>query len=270
MGRTGSKKQRLRRAQERPKDPPLRIPAGALVDRAEKKLFIFTDDMLLNQLRRDGPAIEQSFDALCSVDLQDLSAQFSRTSGLVFSGLAVAQRGDDKLRFALAQLLMNGCNSFAAAVATLRMGFVLQPGIILRSLLETISTSLHLLLHPRDLSAYESHTLPSPKTIAAAKRAIPNFGLLYGHFSDNFAHIGVLHKSVTPLSRFTERHEGLSTNLSSLRIAVWLLYVTVELVFLDLLESPRYWRKLENGYAFDPDESEKDWMKKFLGAESAI
>lgn len=270
MGRKGTKKQRLRRAQERVAQPPLRIPVGAFVDRAEKKLFVFTDDILLNQLRRDGPRIEQSFDALCSADLQELSTQFSRTSALIFSGLAVALRSDDKLRFAIAQLLMNGCNSFTAAAATLRMGFVLQPGIIIRSLLETISTALHLLLNPRDLPAYEAHELQSPKTIAAAKRAIPLFGTLYGNFSNNFAHIGALHKSITPISPYTERHEALSINLSILRLAAWLLYVTVELVFLELVESPRYWCKVENGYAFEPDANEREWMKEFLGAKNAI
>jgi hypothetical protein len=238
--------------------------ASALIDRESRTLFVFTEDMLLNQLRRDGPKIEASFDRLCSEDLDQLSVLLSKTNGLLYSGLTVALKEEDELRTACAQLLLNASNSFAAAVAVLRMGYVLQPGIIIRSLLEAVSTSLHLLQHPRDLVAYRNHSLQSPKTIAAAKRALPPFGSLYGHFSDNFAHIGHLHKSVTPVREYTERHEALDVNLSSLRIAAWLMYVTAEVMFNELLENPRYWHPVPGGYMYNPSEEEKTWMKSFF------
>lgn len=245
-------------------DEPVVRVASALMDLGAKKLYVFTDDMLINQLRRDGPRIEASFDALCADDLADLSTLLSGANGLLFSGLSVGMKEQDDLRVACSQLLMNAANSFAAAVAVLRMGYVLQPGIILRLLLEAVSTALHLLQNPKDLGAYKSHTLQSPKTIAAAKKALPPFGLLYGNFSDNFAHIGHLHKSITPVREYTGRHEALDVNLSLLRIAAWLLYVTAELVFNDLLEQPRYWHPVEQGYKYDPSDEEKVWMKNFF------
>jgi len=220
--------------------------------------------MLLNQLRRDGPKIETSFDRLCDGDLRELSAFLSKTSGLLYSGLKIALRHNQKLRVACAQLLLNGASSFVAATAILRMGYVLQPGIIIRSILESVSTVLHLLQHPRDLSAYENHTLQSPKTIAAAKTALPPFGVLYGHFSDNFAHIGHLHKSINPVVEFKERHEALEVNLGSLRIAGWLLYVTSELLFNELVGEPRYWYPVQNGYAYNPSPDEREWMSTFF------
>ena len=235
-----------------------------MLDPEAKKLYFFTDDMLVNQLRREGPRIEASFDTLCANDLAELSALFSKANGLFFSGMALGRKEDDDLRIACSQLLMNAANSFAAAVAVLRMGYVLQPGIILRSLLEAVSTSLHLLLNPKDLEAYENHTLQSPKTIAAAKKVLPPFGLLYGNYSDNFAHIGHLHKSITPIREYTERHEALNVNLSMLRIAAWLLYVTAELVFNELVECPRYWHPVEEGYAYAPSDNEKAWMQNFF------
>ncbi len=267
MGRSHSKRRKRRRHTER---EPLSTgktvvrASAALIDRDAKKLFVFTNDMLINQLRRDGPRIEASFDRLCADDLSQLSALLSRANGLFFSGLTVALKEDDDLRVACAQLLMNAANSFAAAVAVLRMGYVLQPGIIIRSLLEAVSTVLHLMQHPKDLTAYKNHALKSPKTIAAAKRALPPFGLLYANFSDNFAHIGQLHKSVTPIREYTEKHDALDVNLSSLRIAAWLLYVTAELIFNELLVRPRYWYPLEQGYKYDPSEEEKVWMKNFF------
>ncbi|NOZ11912.1 MAG: hypothetical protein GXP09_12855 [Gammaproteobacteria bacterium] len=237
---------------------------SAFVDEGAKKVFVFSEDILINQLRRDGPIIEKSFDQLCESELRQFSSLISQTSGLLYSGLRLASQQEDELRKACAQLLLNASNSFAASVAVLRMGYVLQPGIIIRSLLEAVSTTLHLLQKPSDFSAYQNHTLQSPKTIALAKKALPPFGILYGHFSDNFAHIGRLHKSITPITEYTERDEALKLNLSSLRIASWLLYVTTELVFNELVSSPRYWHPVENGYQYAPSEEEKNWFTKYF------
>ncbi|MGQ3082523.1 MAG: hypothetical protein ACT6SF_08750 [Hydrogenophaga sp.] len=267
MGRKHSKRRKGKAesggARHAAVEPVVRI-ASAMMDSEAKKLYVFSDDMLINQLRREGPRIEASFDTLCANDMAELSALFSKANGLFFSGMAVGMKQDDDLRVACSQLLMNAANSFAAAVAVLRMGYVLQPGIILRSLLEAVSTALHLLQNPKDLHAYKSHTLQSPKTIAAAKKALPPFGLLYGSFSDNFAHIGHLHKSITPIREYTEKHEALDVNLSLLRIACWLLYVTAELVFNDVIEHPRYWHPVDQGYAYDPSDEEKAWMQNFF------
>jgi len=149
------------------------------------------------------------------------------------------------------------------------MGYVLQPCIIIRAILEAISTALHLLQHPKDLGAYEKHTLQSQKTITTAKKALPPFGNLYRHFSDNFAHIGQLHKSITPIREYTEHHDALDVNLSSLRITAWLLFVSAELAFNEIVAEPRYWHPVEQGYKYDPSEQEKEWMKCFFQMDNA-
>lgn len=239
------------------------------IDKENKRVVVFTEDVLLNQLRRDGPKIEKSFDSLCEGELAQLSSLVSRTAGLLYSGLAIAKQNNDEIREACAMLLINGSNSFAAAVAVLRMGYVLQPSIILRSLLEALSTSLHLLQNPGDLAAYEEHKLPSTKTIAAAKRALPPFGHLYGHFSENFVHIGRFHKTINPVREYSRGNEALELNISSLRIAAWLLYVTTELAFNELLQEPRYWQSVDQGYMYNPSEAEREWVTEYFGLDLA-
>jgi hypothetical protein len=256
-------------ARSKPEAAAAVSPNAMLLDHHDKQLVIFTDDMLLNQLRRDGLRIEASFDKLCEQDLRELSQLLSTTLGLLYSGLKVALRCDQKLKTACGQLLLNAANSFGAATALLRMGYVLQPGIVIRSILEAVSTTLHLLQRPGDLAAYENHLLQSPKTLAAARKVLPPLGQLYGHFSDNFAHIGRLHKSVTPVTEFKERHPALEANLSSLRIIAWLLYVTTELLFNELLDAPRYWHPVVSGYAYNPSAAERAWMASFLGLSNA-
>jgi hypothetical protein len=262
-------KTRLRPKVAAPPVAPIVRASALLFDREDRQLIVFTDDMLLNQLRREGPKIEASFDRLCETELAQLSAFLSKSSSLLFSGLRSASRKDDELRVCCAQLLLNACNSFAVAVAVLRMGYVLQPGIVVRSLLEAVSTALHLIQKPTDLGAYQRHELQSPKTMAAAKQALPMFGQLYGYFSDNFAHIGHLHRSVTPIREYTERHAALDVNMSFLRIAAWLVYVTSELAFNEVLDEPRYWHPVDNGYKYDPSPSERDWMNAYFNLTNA-
>jgi hypothetical protein len=245
-------------------------PVGVLLDPDDRQIVVFSPDMLLNQLRRDGPKIEASFDALYEEDLRRLSALLSTTSALLLSGFKVSVRSGTELNTACAELLTNASSSFCAATAILRMGYVLQPGIVIRSMLESVSTVLHLIQRPADLASYKNHTLQSPKTIVSAKKALPPFGMIYGFFSDNFAHVGRLHKSVTPLREFKAGNEAIDLNLGFLRFSAWLLYVTTELLFNDLLEAPRYWKPVDGGFAYDPSEAERAWMAEFLGIPSAV
>ena len=136
-------------------------------------------------------------------------------------------------------------------------------------MLEAVSTVLYLVQHPTEVAAYERDALRSPKTIAAAKRAIPIFGELYGYFSANFTHIGHLYRAMNPIAEFTDRHDALEVNLGFLRIAAWLLYVVTELVFNELVKAPRYWHPVPNGFMFDPSPQERAWMASYLPLSDA-
>lgn len=241
-------------------------PSTVFLDHEDQQILVFTADMLLNQLRRDSPKIEETFDNLCEADLLDLSNLMSKTSGLLGMGIKVASRHDQKLEKSCALLLLNASSSLVGAIALLRMGYVLQPGILIRSILEAVSTVLHLVQHPGDFKAFEMGKLQSTKTITAAKRAIPMFGNLYGRFSEDFVHISHLHQTVNPVSPYTERHEALEANLTFTRISSWLLYVTAELLFNELEPEPRYWKPEERGYVFNPSPEEREWMTTFFHA----
>ncbi len=248
MGRQSRLKQERRRAKaaflNSLQVPPERL-AGAFLDSASQRLCLVTKDVLTNQLRRDAPRIAASFDALCGDDLAFLSEFFSRTVGALMAG--IAKHASDPLRMNLGMLLMNACNSFLAAVHLLREGFLLQPGILIRSLLEQVSTAIHLMFTPSDLKRLESGEFDSTRTIASAKRAIPMFGQMYGQFSKSFTHISQLHVGLQPVTEFKERNPAVLGNLSNLGLAVFVLSIAAELVFFDSTESPMFWRRLGAG-----------------------
>lgn len=269
------KKSKARRSNARKDTRSIRLPrsiepSGVLLDLENKRLVVVTKDVLINQLRRDGPRIKASFDKLCDRDLNEISELMSDSVSLLLAGLMVATRLDVKLKISCAELLLNAYNSFGAATQLLRAGYCLQPGILIRSMLEAISTVLHLIQKPNDFAAYKSGKLQSTQTISAAKKAVPLFGQLYGCFSENFAHISQLHRSINKLCEYTERHQALEVNLRFLRIAAWLLYLTIELLFNELVEHPRYWRPVSEGYVYDPSESERTWMEEFLRGSMVV
>jgi hypothetical protein len=238
--------------------------AAVIADPDRPFVFVVKNEVLTNQLRRDALKIGSSFDALCDSDLQELSKCFAASMSVTMAGLMWATKREQKLEMACAELLLNASHSFTAAVLLLRSGFYLQPGILIRSLLESFSTVFHLVQTPDDIERYRTGNLPSTKTIAAAKRALPVFGQLYGYFSDNFAHIGQLHRGMNPLTEFKVRGDELVANLGFLRLAVWLLYVTAEFAFNEVVPDPRYWKPVTDGFEYAPSDAEREWMNVFL------
>ena len=239
--------------------------AGVLVDHNDKTIVVGKKNILLNQLKREGPRIEKSFDTLCAADLDELSELTAQVGMLLLSGLKTSQVSGDELRNMAGQLLMNALNSFAAAVQILRSGYRLQPGIIVRNILESVSVVFHLIQKPADLKQLQTGKLNVPKTVNSAKKALPPFGQLYGFFTKQFSHISEFHQALQPLVEYSERDEALICNLRFLRISIWLIYVTAELLYHDIMTKPRYWKHISGGaYAYDPSAEERTWMDDFL------
>jgi hypothetical protein len=234
------------------KTPP--IPdniSSAIFDGARKHLLLLTDDILLNQLRRDCPKIAETFDSLCEVELEKLSKVFSRSTHILFAG--VLKMSEKEFFIKTSMILMNASSSLVAATQLLRNGFVLQPAMLVRSIVEQVATALHLMAYPADLARLSNGKFDSSKTISTANRMLPIFGKLYGYFSDGFTHVGSLHTDLQPVSMYHDRNPALVANLQFLGTAALLIEMTAELLFFSAVDSHRYWKKLDVGkYVFEP------------------
>lgn len=232
-----------------------------------------TPDALLNQVKRDALKIATSFDALCEADMVEISSLFGEASTIVCNGMqrAIEAPRDDDLRLWSSEVLLNIANTLSAAVLVLRAGYRLVPGIIVRNAMEALAVCLHGLLVPGDLSKIRTGKFNSTDAIAAAKRVIPSFGLMYGHLSNQFVHIGPLHNSVQPPVPFEAREDDLVLNLRVIRAAVSLFYVVAEFAFLDRVSKPRYWRFLPpNEVIYEPSADEQAWLKSFLNGPDEL
>lgn len=228
-------------------------------------LIAITPDMLVNQLKRDSVRIAESFDALCSDDVNELSQLLSESSTIILRGLLDQNRESSKLLLWAGEILINIANSLSAALYVLRAGYRLVPGVILRNGVEAMAVCLHGLQKPDELAKIKSGNFDSPKAITAAKKVVPQFGELYGFLSKQFAHAGPLHHSIQRLIPYETRDQDLLVSLRAIRISVWFHYVVAEFAFMNLIETPRYWHFVPPDSAvFSPSEAERQWQKRFL------
>lgn len=248
---------------------------AVVIDAVNGRLFEIRNTVLINQISRDADTIAKSFDELHSESLKAISTQFAHCMGLLTSGMIKATQEEDELRVACGELLSNSLNSIAAATYLLRGGFVLQPGPVIRSCIESLAVVLHLLQFRDDLKLHRAHKFQSTRAVASAKKVFPPFGRIYGLLSKEFTHIGQLHKQVTPIREYTADYEPLDLNIQFITSAVWMSYVTCELAFLDTVATPRYWEEVPApsaehvAYAYNPKPEEKAWMETFLGIAGA-
>lgn len=247
--------------------PPEKV-LKVLVDEGRKQLQYFSRDMLSNSLRRDCPKIEESFDNLCAAEFAAMDELFSNILVVITAGLQDEEKHyKPNVQSLFVFLMMNATTSFLAAMDLTRRGFRLQPGIIIRNIIETLTTVCHLGQNYDDLEKFQKGELSSTKTLASSKKVIPWFGHMYGLFSEKFAHISNLHQIVNPLIPYRERGEdALDSNICFLRLSLWMIYVVAEAAFYPSISEHRYWENPKGvTYTYAPSNKELDWARGFLG-----
>ncbi|MDO9317985.1 MAG: hypothetical protein Q7V56_07270 [Gammaproteobacteria bacterium] len=238
--------------------------ASVTIDSNEKLVLMTTKDMIWKQLNRDNLDIEKTFDSLFKSDIDSLSELYGEISGVVLNAI----RAGNELQRECGILLLNALSTFMAAVQIFRSGHRLSSLMLIRSIVELLCVVNHLTVKPGDLKLFQKGHLKSTKCVTTAKKVFPPIGELYGQLSDNITHVAELHRSLNPISKYTSRDEAVSTNFGYLRASIWLVYVTAELSFFDLVSHHRYWREFEGkGYSFSPAEEVKSWMDTFLQGE---
>jgi len=244
---------------------------GGYRDLATKTDVYITTDVLLNQLSHCSKSIAEGFDRLCSHDLELLSTLQAEIL-LVLSLMSQHLDQLDDFKQECLILLNNANKTFTAAVQLLRCGFRLQPNILTRNIMETISTIFHLSFHIDDLPAFQQGKLKSHQTVGSAKRVVPVFGRMYGFVSDAFAHVGAGHREANPIVPYTSEDDpDLRGNISFLKMSLWLIYLATELVFYQAVQEPKYWRHVQSGeFILEPFPKHlSQWHRDFFGEDVA-
>jgi hypothetical protein len=238
-----------------------------LFDHEQQLVVGITNDVLLKQFHRDGPKIAKSFDRLAEFDLREVSTLLSKVMALCYPNKMGADSTDKTLATTSSRLLAYAITTFNASAELGRHGFRRQYGAMVRGVIETISTILMLNMDTSALEKFHKSNLKSTDSIVYAKKAFPQFGPMYGMFSNHFVHINKDSTQFEALVPYTPEDEALPFILANLRAVVWLMYATAELVFIEYVAEPRYWIKsheLRGAFSYSPSEREREWQKQFL------
>lgn len=253
----------IRRQRRRLGVPPRRKIAHIKINDELKRVEVVTNNVLLNQLHRDGPVIRKSFDRLAADDLSETSRLLGQTMGLLIPHLP--RVNDEDMKAVCARLISSAISSFIASVEVARHGYRRQYGSCARPVLEVITTILYLEMHHGALDQFLAGKLDTRRTIAPAKKVLPPIGQLWGVLSNDFVHISPSHARFEPVRVYQRGEEPLVFIGSVLRVTAWMIYVVAELVFHDEVESPRYWHHHGGReFSFSPSDDERKWLSTFF------
>jgi hypothetical protein len=90
-------------------------------------------------------------------------------------------------------------------------------------------------------------------------------------------HVGEFHAAFDFLGDYAKDDEDLKVILTNMKLTSWVLYVATELVFVEFLARPRYWKivaRHEGGtrveVSYEPDEQVQKWQAEYLGAQASV
>ena len=249
-----------------PPQPKPENIADAYIDEQNKQTFVVTKDILLNQLHRDCPKIASSFDKVAEDELTRISALLAEALNIVAPQYFRLLDDDVSQLAVCSRLLYHSFVTVMASIDLARRGYRKQFGSLVRDVIETLSTVLHICRYPEAIQQYQDRKLKSSKTIATANKVIPIFGKLYGLFSNQFVHINKFHESLGDLIEYKKDDEALRFILQNMKLVSWMIYVVSEFVFLNSVARPRYFEIIgPNAVVYNPSTEEKAWQISYLG-----
>lgn len=225
-----------------PDSPPVEKIVDLFRHPSKDALVFVTDDMLINQIKRENPKIAESFDAHFDAELRMLSRDLSQTAGLV--GHGVIEEPESTEKKLVGALLSNALNGVSAAVELTRLGYRLQPAATLRVATAATAVAIQLTLDGNKVSDFLTGKLKSTEAIGPAKKVVPFIGRLYGYLSELFTHIGPLFGEIQPNVPYDANNGVVArTNLLSAQLVLLVVGIAAEIAFFDYVKVPRYWRK---------------------------
>lgn len=244
--------------------------AGVYTDEEKGKRMIFKRNQLIKQLQRVSPEINQSFDKIYSNEFKNISSDLSEIMPLIFIGLKQAHVNNEELIITCGDLLRNASNTIVSSVQTLRCGFRLQSGILLRSVIEMCATVTHLILEPNLLEDFKNDKIKSTYSISVVNKQIPLFGKAWGILSKKQIHINSLHADWYPMVEYKDKEEiPVEVTIGIIGMVTMILRITTELTFFNHIDEHIYWKSEgENKVSFIPPTDDNiGWIKEKLKKE---
>ncbi|RAL68840.1 hypothetical protein C1G86_1573 [Dehalococcoides mccartyi] len=235
---------------QNPSIPPFDELAGVFLDDKEKRMIFTSNRMLINQLHRDGPAVAASFDEHLWSEIEALSPEYSRITSYANFGTLKATREGNNVCLLAGQLIGNALNNIAAATELIRLGYRLQPSVLLRPAIEWISMAGYLFIYPDTLGQFKAGKIKSTDIMTTVGKEInPVIPKAWGFLSNDFVHVGNLHQRIQLPEKYESAEDAAAkTNLLGIHVTLMIASIVAELVFFDVAKPHEYWREVKPGH----------------------
>ncbi|TBB15108.1 hypothetical protein ELH51_33665 (plasmid) [Rhizobium ruizarguesonis] len=235
-----------------------------------KTRYAVTTNILQNLVIRDVRAIERSFEEHFSEDLKRIDPLYSEAAFLFFAATKHDYQTGDDYKDILLGLISSALSTFGAAVSALRSGYPSQSMVLIRQVVETCSTIIHIVIDPDDraIDDFRNGKYSSSKHLGRAKAAVPIIAELWGFLSNSYVHINKMHSELQRPVPYRKGQTNVNEVFICLRMACWISYISAELAFPTTFTATRYWKVQtidgKTGVAYDPDDEERNWASNFL------
>jgi hypothetical protein len=176
-------------------------------------------------------------------------------------------------------LLWQAANTLIAGYQSIRVGFPVEALVIARHAMELQALALAFFLNPKNFTEFKKGELKATDCISRVKGLFPEFGKQYGILSE------IAHPSAKFIPAFLHKDEdkvmllvgaGLPDGKPRLiREAVTrmliqvienqsaILHASIELISLDEVAEPRYWKKVSGGVSWSPSAAVQErWTRR--------
>lgn len=208
-----------------------------------------------------GPISSAAFDAQFSPDISEISFELSIVDALIALGVENGRETKEAdLYRRLGGILRNAAFTVVSALELTRLGYGLQPGILLRSTLEGVAVVFDIVVNDESRKRFLAKTYSPTKAPARARGVFKIIGPLYGALSEHHTHIKASHESDYALDPLGDTARA---NLMLVKAGTALVAIATEMLFHRSAGATRYWRVSPQGITFAPHPQVLELLRDF-------
>lgn len=214
-------------------------------------------ETILEQLSKTSNEISLEIDKLYSIEIEEIAEEMAFNYQLLEN---IINREDQTTisdeDFQAALLLWTALNTYLSAVELFRRGYVKEPPMLIRNILEIVCASYDLHCNPDKLKILRErpNDFDSKKSIKISKKINPIVAKMWGMLSSNYSHVSVMHTvphqkglCIGGLFNIRDQKNTICGLLPPLNLTIESLGSITELIFINQIKKPRFWIKQTNG-----------------------
>jgi len=222
--------------------------------------IICSKESIINHICKTSNEVADHFDKFYLKDIEllaeDIAISFNILNQIIDRPKETQVSDAD---FQSALLIWTAINTSIASIEIFRRGYLKEPPMLSRNILEIVGTAYDIHLHPEKLTLFRAGRYKSTESIGIVKKIHPIIGKTYGVLSEMFAHVNRLHslpqgsynserKSIWIGGGFSESDKLIQTIiLSDLTMTLDFINLVMEFIFYDEIKEHRFWTKVKDG-----------------------